>query len=1539
MRRREPLRVGVARLRPAGWLLLVAALAAGLWQCADDTLSSLPGTIGLSLSRGAGLEPSVARIDSVEIEIRLDGEGVAGELVAVDPQGGFEATFALPAAEDYAVRVFAYGAAGEAWPDGSRPGGVVARAETGGVAVPAGRLAQLELPLALAASEVLAVTGAPGIDSLRVRWSSVAGASAYRLAWYSARSGGIASSDPIADTTIAFAWAGPGALAGVAPSDSVLFRARPEFDGRGGVSGPGLWRDLSLWLDLPRLLSASPGPGDSIEAEGAAVELAFDRGMDRASLAAGVDWRRIGGDPVAFTAEALEPEPASRFRLEPHAMLAMGAPYSVTLAGAVTDADGRPFDADPESEGLQAWSAQWRTAAYAPLRVIAVEPAPGAQGVARDEPVRVRFNRAVDPASVGDASLYLTDAWGARLAAASITAAGDSARWVPAAPAWYATACTLHVTTGIVAADGKPFDQVPQTYPEREGYGSVFTTLAQPEGPRVVAQEPDSGAVAVPLWSGITVEFSEPVDPATVSPTTSLRLLRGGSVGIPGSVLAEAGDRRFTFRPNLELERGTAYLVRVLGEAPGGGVRDLDGHPLDQDRLAPGYQPYEAWLTAELPPAVVTLGFEPARADTFVATGASLLLTFSRTLDPASVTAATLRLEREGTPIQAAITLAPDGSARLDPPGALEWLTRYAIVADTLIAAADGSRLDQDPVAPRHQPFRRHFTTEPESLHPAVAVVSPADGAEGVSLATLVSIAFSRPIDPATVTTQSLLLEALGPGGEVTPVAGTVAAASQTATFTPASPLAYFSEYRVRVTTAVTDPSGLLPLDQDASEPGLQPFLSFFATTHERIPPRVESVYPANGAGQVSIATDVALLFSEPMDAASLAGAFQLRAAGEPVAGDGALDGTGRIYTFAPAQALPYLTACAVEVDTTARDLAGNALDGVPSQPGRESFASAFTTEPDRVSPRVALREPADGSQQVAPDQPLVWTFNERLARASLTPQAFRVEGGAGPLPGRAQLSADGQVLNWSPVTLPDSSAALLEFGTTYQVTADTLLADLAGNRLDQRPDLPGRQADVAFFATMPETLAPRVTALLPAAIDVPIEAHPALVFSEPMEEASLLEPAAVALTREGEPVAHARSLSTSGDTLTLVPEAPFEYLAVYVVQVETSALDLNGNRLDQDPAAPGRQGFGGSFQCEPDRDPPVVLSVSPLDGAVHVDPEISVVLTFSEPLAPNTVHGGSVYLVGEEGIVTLLLDPQLDESGTEVALQPAALVPGGGYEVVVTHQVTDVAGNEMEHAPGQPAFSSGFTVGQYPQIVWGGGLCAPSDTSRVVFDASASFDPAEDDSIAWARWDWGDGTRDTLQAPAGLAAAHTYGCLDLAGCDGQDNDGDGEADETGPEGCDESHRVILELIDAHGLARRDTVGVAFCPLLVLESFPEPGGRLSLHESVRLAFSRAIDAATVDTSVALYDEADSSVVACRVRLAEGGRELLLSPRGAGEGAYRLEISPLLQSAGGPPLDQDLCAPGRQGFRLEFLGPEPPEGEDLLEPAGGGESGP
>jgi hypothetical protein len=87
---------------------------------------------------------------------------------------------------------------------------------------------------------------------------------------------------------------------------------------------------------------------------------------------------------------------------------------------------------------------------------------------------------------------------------------------------------------------------------------------------------------------------------------------------------------------------------------------------------------------------------------------------------------------------------------------------------------------------------------------PVVLSTSPEDGATGVALDKIITVSFNQRMNPATITSTSLLLR--GPG--TTTVAGTITYLDSTASFRPSSALAPNTTYTGTVTTLVKDLPG-----------------------------------------------------------------------------------------------------------------------------------------------------------------------------------------------------------------------------------------------------------------------------------------------------------------------------------------------------------------------------------------------------------------------------------------------------------------------------------------------------------------------------------------------------------------------------------------------------------------------------------------------------------------------------------------------------------------------------------------------------------
>ena len=92
-------------------------------------------------------------------------------------------------------------------------------------------------------------------------------------------------------------------------------------------------------------------------------------------------------------------------------------------------------------------------------------------------------------------------------------------------------------------------------------------------GPTVVAVTPTAGATGVALDTSVTIDFSEALDPASVSAASVVLQLAGSAVAADRIVSADA--RRVVFRPSSPLAPLSTYTLQLTA-----GLRDLSGNPL-----------------------------------------------------------------------------------------------------------------------------------------------------------------------------------------------------------------------------------------------------------------------------------------------------------------------------------------------------------------------------------------------------------------------------------------------------------------------------------------------------------------------------------------------------------------------------------------------------------------------------------------------------------------------------------------------------------------------------------------------------------------------------------------------------------------------------------------------------------------------------------------------------------------------------------------------------------------------------------------------
>ncbi|MBI3005321.1 MAG: Ig-like domain-containing protein [Ignavibacteriales bacterium] len=153
---------------------------------------------------------------------------------------------------------------------------------------------------------------------------------------------------------------------------------------------------------------------------------------------------------------------------------------------------------------------------------------------------------------------------------------------------------------------------------------------------------------------------------------------------------------------------------------------------------------------------------------------------------------------------------------------------------------------------------------------------------------------------------------------------------NRTLSFRPNAYFEFDSSYTVTIDTGARNYLGI-GIDQDGDGVASDVYsFSFQTVESDTIPPQVTSVYPANNQNSISLSVEPIIQFNEPLDPATLSGAFELRetgGAGVPVTGLSSSSGFG--YTrvrFRPVSDLKALSQYEISINQQAKDFGGNSI-------------------------------------------------------------------------------------------------------------------------------------------------------------------------------------------------------------------------------------------------------------------------------------------------------------------------------------------------------------------------------------------------------------------------------------------------------------------------------------------------------------------------------------------------------------------------------------------------------------------------------------
>jgi len=859
----------------------------------------------------------------------------------------------------------------------------------------------------------------------------------------------------------------------------------------------------------------------------------------------------------------------------------------------------------------------------APL-VVATFPEGGAVNMPLNSKITATFNTPMVDTEINTANFTLSQTGGATVAG-TVNYVGLIALSSPTVNLLPNTSYTATVNAGVRSSAGGTL---------AESFTWTFTTgaIADNTAPSVVSTNPISDAVGVPINTIVTVPFDEFMDPLTINSTTfflteapaaSIRA-QGASLllSVPGGLVSGTVSylgKTAYFKPSSPLKLGTTYTAVITS-----GAKDIAGNALTENYI----WSFTGIVGDSAAPTIAST--DPASNQTGVAINSKIAVTFSEMMSGGSITNSSFKVEG----VSGTVTYDPlTKIATFKPATNLTADKLYTATITTAAQDLAGNAITAN--------YIWSFTTgsTPDTSAPTVLATVPLGGGSNVLTSQKITATFSEGMDAATINGTTFTLK--GPGGAA--VAGTVTYAGTTATFIPTGGLANSTLYNATIATGAKDLAG-----NAIAAAKTWSFTTVAAAA------TVTSTDPINGAASVATNKSLSATFSGVMDSSTINGTtFTLTTAGTPVAG--VVSYTGTTATFKPAAALANSTVYNATINTGAKDLAGNAIAAAKSW----SFTTGALA--DTIVPTVTSTSPANAEVNVATNKSVTGIFSEGMDSATINNTTFTLTGPSGALVG-GTVSYIGTTATFKP-------AAALGNSQIYTARITTGAKDMAGNAIA------AIKSWTFTTSALADTIAPTVTSVDPADAATVVSTNKSISanFSESIDPATINNTTFTLKTLGG--VVVDGSVSYAGTTAVFNPTSLLTNSTTYVANITVGVKDQAGNAM----AAARTWSFVTG--AAPDSIAPTVTSTNPLNAAINVAANNSVIASFSESMKSATIND-TTFTVGRLGGALIGGTVTYDAVAKAATFKPTnPLANSTTYVATINTSVEDVAGNRMTAA------------------------------------------------------------------------------------------------------------------------------------------------------------------------------------------------------------------------------------------------------------------
>ena len=879
-----------------------------------------------------------------------------------------------------------------------------------------------------------------------------------------------------------------------------------------------------------------------------------------------------------------------------------------------------------------------------------ISPPNGANGTPVNTQVVAMMSAQINKNTVGQGSITVTPQGSSTPVAGTVTLASDQVTLT-----WAPTALLATSTTYNVAVGGFYDPQGNAVAPFTSSFTTGTSSAAVTGSFSVSSVTPANGSTITDNTTPIVITFSRAINPATMS-----KILVQTSTGynIAGTwVINPNNGAQATFTPTTSYP-GTVTIYVYLQYA----VKDLAGNTNSSNQATQFTTANVADLTA---PTVTSV--TPANNATGVGRNATIVLTFSESVNPSTVTSTSVQVFAGATSIGASgISISADNRTVSFTPTAPAGET-ITIVATSDIKDLSGNSLVN---------FQSRYQTASDAPPLTVTSVTPLNSATGIRRNVKIIFTFSNSLNPGTVNPDTIQVLS---GGVKLPVTPTISSDNRTVTLSPYLPPS--TEITVIANTGI----------QDVTGNSLANFQSKFTTAADisSNAPQVVTMRPGNGATNVA-PNSVITLFSSgnPLNPATVQNALHIAQNGILVAGTVQLGGNNQTIEFTPSTPFAYGAVIQAFLDATVQDIYGNVL---------QAFSGQFTVQgnPASAAPRLVAANPYNGATNVALNVIPQFAFDQPLATATVNATSVRLYDNCTTqaVPGTVSLVSGGDVAGGNNVVQFQPQGPLTATcngnARTYRYQMNVFGGTATGANGMSAPGV-----NYSFtVGNSSDTTNPSVVSVAPpnGSTGVGINGIVVVTFNKPINPISVTGSTVRIINGSQTVVPSSISFDSTGAIVTITPQAPLPGSSQIAFAIN-GVSDLEGNLVDP---------FASQFTTSAGTDitKPTILAVTPLSGAAISRNTAAFVVQFSEPMDRISINNNTFSLFDSTtnlnipGTITASADLTTYSFAPGYATNGSGALTAGDSIYLKVNGAQDLAGNGPDASTSYYTVSSGQTA------------------------------------------------------------------------------------------------------------------------------------------------------------------------------------------------------------------------------------------------------